>query len=46
MESVSAAAGALKDVPDDLRISITDAEGDANRTRSDATTGSGRHPSW
>ena len=28
MESVSAAAGNLKDIPADLRISITDAEGD------------------
>ncbi len=28
MESVSAAAGSLQDIPDDLRISITDAEGD------------------
>lgn len=28
MESISAAAGALKQVPDDLRISITDSEGE------------------
>jgi phosphate transport system substrate-binding protein len=30
MESVSAAAGALKDVPDDLRVSITNAPGDGS----------------
>ena len=29
MDSVSAAAGALKDIPDDLRISITNADGDS-----------------